>query len=280
MKSIKSIIIAAVLVCSGIIANAQNILVSLKNGEQQEVSFSNRTLSGKGIELHNGEIIDYIKISKISTDDFKAFEKASKRSEKKGSKHIKVEFTGDQNVYALQLEILQKRRTGAHAARATGGVLAIIGALSGDRDLYAAGMVTYGVGTIAKDINTEKTINAQTQAIVDLQNIQSQPKQETEEELMRKEYGNESVDAIIAILDNEYDRAIAFANAGETSKDANHRLSAMYVKAIIAADMGDENEANKAYEKLVTFDPEVTDKEQAAEETNYLVEELNKMRMS
>ena len=91
--------------------------------------FFQSSLSAKGIELNNGEIIDYIKISKISTDDFKAFEKASKRSEKKGSQHIKVEFTGDENVYALQLEKLQKRRTGAHAARATGGVLAIIGAL-------------------------------------------------------------------------------------------------------------------------------------------------------
>lgn len=280
MKSIKSIIIAVVLVCSGIIANAQDILVSLKNGEQHEISFSNRTLTGRGLELNNGEIIDYIKISKISTDDFKAFEVASRRSEKKGSKHINVEFTGDQNVYALQLEKLHKRRTGAHAARATGGVLAIIGALSGDRDLYAAGMVTYGVGTIAKDINTEKTINAQTQAIVDLQNNQSQPVQETEEELMRKEYGNESVDAIIALLNNEHERASALATAGETSKDANHRLSAMYVKAIIAADSGDENEATKAYEKLVTFDPEIADANQAAEETKYLVEELNKMRIS
>ena len=141
-------------------------------------------------------------------------------------------------------------------------------------------MVTYGVGTIAKDINTEKTINAQTQAIVDLQNNQSQPKQETEEELMRREYGNESVDAVIAILDNEYDRASALANAGETSKDANHRLSAMYVKAIIATDMGDENEAEKAYEKLVTFDPEIADVNQAKEETSYLVEELDNLRNS
>ena len=62
--------------------------------------------------------------------------------------------------------------------------------------------------------------------------------------------------------------------------DANYRLSAMYVKAIIAVDQGNQEEAEKAYEKLVTFDPEITDKDQAEEETQILVEELNKFRAS
>ena len=96
----------------------------------------------------------------------------------------------------------------------------------------------------------------------------------------RREYGNENVDAVIALLDNDYDRAKALANAGETSKDANHRLSAMYVKALIAADMGDNEDATKSYDKMVTFDPEINDIGQAKEEITVLLEELNKMRNS
>ena len=116
--------------------------------------------------------------------------------------------------------------------------------------------------------------------VLSVYTFQNQNKEETLEEQYRREYGNENIDAIIALLDNDHNRAIALANAGETSKDANFRLSAMYVKAIIAVDMNNQEEADKAYEKLVIFDPEVENVEQAKEETKILVEELNNLRDS
>jgi len=278
MKTLKNIIAVILITVTVVTANAEEILVKLKNGEEQTIAYKNNTINGRGIETNNREILEYLKVASISTDNYDAYEKVTKRSRRNGAKHIKVEFTGDESIHLARLQKLQKKRNGAHAARGTGGLLALIGAISGDRDLYNAGVVTYGVGTIAKDINTEKTIATQNQMLNELH--QNQHKQETEEEKYRREYGNESVDAVIALLDNDYERAIALARAGETSKDANYRLSAMYVQAIIAADMNNLEEANKAYEKLVTFDPEVADVEQAKEETKILVEELNNLRNS
>ncbi len=278
MKTLKNIIAIVLIAVTVVTANAQEILVKLKSGEEQTIDYKNYTINGRGIENNNGEIINYIDVASINTGNYTAYEKAFRRSQRNGAKHIKVEFTGDKSVHLEKLQKLQNKRDGAHVARGAGGLLAIIGAISGDRDLYNAGMVTYGVGTIAKDINTEKTIATQNQMLNELH--QNQNKEESLEDQYRNEYGNENVDAIIALLDNDHNRAVALANAGETSKDANFRLSAMYVKAIIAVDMDNQEEADQAYEKLVIFDPEVADVKQAKEETKILVEELNNLRDS
>ena len=280
MKSLKLIIATFAFILLGIISNAQTITFQTKDGNSREIEFSNKTLGGKGIMIHPDELIEYSEIEKISTADFKTYEKISKKVSKKSNRHIKLIFTGDQNLYALQLDKLQKKRTGAHTARAAGGILAIIGAISGDRDLYAAGMVTYGVGTVAKDINTEKTMATQNKAIYDLQNNQNKPKEETEEEQYRREYGNENIDAFLALLDKEYDRALALANAGETSKDANHRLTAIWVKATIATEQQNMEVAEKEYERLVIFDPEINSIEEVGETMEIIIEEVEKMRES
>ena len=280
MKSLKLIIATFAFILLGIISNAQTITFQTKDGNSREIEFSNKTLGGKGIMIHPDELIEYSEIEKISTADFKTYEKISKKVSKKSNRHIKLIFTGDQNLYALQLDKLQKKRTGAHTVRAAGGILAIIGAISGDRDLYAAGMVTYGVGTVAKDINTEKTMATQNKAIYDLQNNQNKPKEETEEEQYRREYGNENIDAFLALLDKEYDRALALANAGETSKDANHRLTAIWVKATIATEQQNMEVAEKEYERLVIFDPEINSIEEVGETMEIIIEEVEKMRES
>ena len=280
MKSLKLIIATFAFILLGIISNAQTITFQTKDGNSREIEFSNKTLGGKGIMIHPEELIEYSEIEKISTADFKTYEKISKKVSKKSNRHIKLIFTGDQNLYALQLDKLQKKRTGAHTVRAAGGILAIIGAISGDRDLYAAGMVTYGVGTVAKDINTEKTMATQNKAIYDLQNNQNKPKEETEEEQYRREYGNENIDAFLALLDKEYDRALALANAGETSKDANHRLTAIWVKATIATEQQNMEVAEKEYERLVIFDPEINSIEEVGETMEIIIEEVEKMRES
>ena len=82
----------------------------------------------------------------------------------------------------------------------------LLGVLSGDSDLHAVGLATYGAGTVARDINTERTIAAQNQAIFELQQ-QEQRSQDEElslEEQYRLEYGNENVDSLIALIDRNY----------------------------------------------------------------------------
>ena len=85
----------------------------------------------------------------------------------------------------------------------------------------------------------------------------------------QREFGNENVGAGIALFDKEDECAIALVNAAETSKDANHRLSAIYVKALIAVEWAQKEEDEKEYERIVLFDPEIKTEKDAKKEMNY-----------
>jgi len=99
----------------------------------------------------------------------------------------------------------------------------------------------------------------------------------SEEDLMREEFGDENVDGLIELIDKNYEKAVAYANLGELSKDANYRLSAIWLKAMITADQDLDSE--KEYARLVTFDPEIKDAKQAEKEVKLLLEELESLRI-
>jgi hypothetical protein len=262
---------------------SQTISISYPNGGSEEVKYKGSTATGKGIKKNNGELVRYTELSLISTSDFDAFNKIFQKSENRYP-NLKVEFTGDKNAYSIQLEKLRKRRTGADVTRAAGGFMTILGVLSGDRGLTAAGLATGAAGQIAREVNNDKTSNTQTAMLNDLDERtkdtgqKAKEPEKSEEDLMREEYGDENVNGLIELIDKNYEKAIAYANVGELSKDANYRLSAMWLKAIIAADQDNETDAQKAYERLVTFDPEISDTKEAKNEIVILLEELEEIR--
>ncbi len=92
-----------------------------------------------------------------------------------------------------------------------------------------------------------------------------QVKEPSDEELYRKEYGSENVDAFLTLLDNDHERALAFANIRESSKDANHRLTTIWLKAMIARDLVKKELMEKEYQRLITFDPEINSTKEAEE---------------
>ena len=71
---------------------------------------------------------------------------------------------------------------------------------------------------------------------------------------------------------------MALANVGETSKDANYRLAAVWMKAIILADQGEETAMTSEYERLIVLDPEVSSVDDAEMWMNLLLEDLEALR--
>lgn len=261
---------------------SQTIKIEYRKGGSENVVYKGSTATGKGIKMDNGELVRFTELSLISTDNFDAFDKIFRKSDNRYP-HLKVEFTGDKNAYSLQLEKLRKRRTGADVTRAAGGVMTILGVLSGDRGLTAAGLATGAAGQIAREVNNDKTSNTQSAMLNDLDHRskesaeqKAEEPEKTEEQMLRDEYGNENVDGYIELLDNNHEKALAYANVGELSKDANHRLVAMWLKALIVADQ--DKDAEEVYKKLVTFDPEIADINEAKKEINLLLEEVEELR--
>ncbi len=276
------LLLMLVLVFSMQQAVSQTIDISYREGGSEKINFKNSTATGKGVKLSNGELVRYTELSLISTDYFDAFDKISRKTDNRYP-HLKIEFTGDQNEYSYQLEKLNKRQTGAKVTRAAGGVMTILGVLSRDRGLTAAGLATGAAGQIAIEANNDNT--SMTQAAMnndlDKKSKESNKKIEepvkSEEDVMREEFGDENVDGLIELIDKNYEKAVAYANVGELSKDANYRLSAIWLKAMIAADQDLDTE--KEYARLVTFDPEIKDAIEAKKEVKLLLEELEELRI-
>ncbi len=276
MKILKVTTLIILITISNVLCMAKPIQIILKDGSQQEMDVALNNIRSGGIVDDENQIIKYEQIKSLKTDDFDLYKRLSLKTNRPFSKHIKLDFTGDGNIYRMQIEDLQSRRTAAHVARAAGGVMYLIGVLADDRQLAAAGIATHGVGTISKDINDERMMMAQNQMLADMQD--KQVAKPSEEEQYRKEYGSENVDAFLALLDNNMERALAFANIGETSKDANHRLTAIWLKAIIASEGSDAKAIEKEYERLVTFDPEVNNQEDAKKEVTIIMDEIKQLR--
>jgi hypothetical protein len=265
------IFLVVVLVCIG--ADAQMISVSTNDGQEHEVSFTNRTLSKSGVELNSGGVLEFGEVTAIRTDDFGAYEKAVKLTGRGRAGHLTVAFTGEEEVNVLRLQKLEKQRQGAGVARGAGGFMMLFGVLSGDRDVRAAGLISYGAETIAGELNTDTTTDA---------DLQKQRKKQSEdlslEEHFRLEWGNEVVNGVIVLLDRNYRRATALASASENSSDASYRLAAVWLKAIIEADRGNTDAAQREYEKLVVLDPELDSVDAAHAWMERLLGDLNAMR--
>ena len=103
--------------------------------------------------------------------------------------------------------------------------------------------------------------------------------EEMEIELMRNEFGKENVDGLIELVDGNHDKAQAYANVGELSKDANHRVASVWLKAMIEQERGDKDAAEEQYERLVTLEPDMKDSGDVKKETKNLLKEVDEIRM-
>lgn len=263
-------------------SNAQQLNMVEKTGTTHEIAYRGSTVNSKGLKLNDGSKVGYDAIEKISTADFDAYEKLIKKTPK--SEGLTIEFTGDQNAYASRLEELRKRRSGADAARATGGMMTILGVISGNRDLTAAGLATSAAGQVARVVNEGNTSNTQTAMNNDMEQRNKGQESEIDQEemeieLMRNEFGKENVDGLIELVDGNHDKAQAYANVGELSKDANHRVASVWLKAMIEQDRGDKDAAEEQYERLVTLEPDMKDSGDVKKETKNLLKEVDEIRM-
>lgn len=276
---IRSFFVALVLASLAVVSHAGSFMITSADGREQSIFYTKKTLKKKGVIQNSGQMLEYSEVVVIRTDNFDAYEKAVNRTSNERGSHIKLEFTGDQSVHVQRLEKLEKKRKGAGIARGAGGVMMLLGVLSGDRAVTAVGLATYGGGTVARNINTDKTIQAQNDAIRELSAQQKQLSEaDNLEEQFRIEWGNENVDGVIALIDNSPERALALANVGETSKDANHRLSAAWLKALIYADTDDTDALAAEYERLLVLDPETESVADAEEYMAELLQELGELR--
>lgn len=277
MKNQKQILTVLIAILITFQAIADNVLVIEKSGQETTYDISKSDIKSKGINSGEESIVYFENIKEVSTSNFDLYEKLINKTQKKYT-HLKVEFTGDANVHSLRLEKLRKRRTGADVTRAAGGVMMILGVLSGDRGLTAAGLATNAAGRIARNVNDDKAMDTQTAMLNDLDKRTKAAEAKVEETELKEAYGVENIEGLKALIDKKYDRALALANVGETSEIEDHKLSGVYLKAMIAADQNNQEQAEKEYNRMVEMDSEIETLKEAQDEITGLMRHLETLR--
>lgn len=106
-----------------------------------------------------------------------------------------------------------------------------------------------------------------------------QEQQQNEGDQLVAQFGKDNIEAYYALVANNHARANALAGAGELSSDANHRVTAVWIKAMVAVDQQDGASANQEFDRLIVLDPIVDTRDQARMETDRLVVEMRKERL-
>lgn len=99
------------------------------------------------------------------------------------------------------------------------------------------------------------------QAVVDKTNWMA------DRELLNRAFGKDNVDGLFELRACQYDKALLHAFAGANSDMLSHRLSSIWLEAMIAQDRKDTATANRAYQRILAQDDTVSSIEQAQEET-------------
>lgn len=195
MKTIKAFtLVFALLINFSVIAG--NIIITSQNGQRIEAQISTDQIRNKGIQTGREAITYFENITEIETSSFQVHERLQRKIERRYS-HIKLEYTGQENIHELRLKKLNNRRKGADVTRAAGGIMTIIGVLSGDRSLTAAGIATNAAGHIARDINNDNTRATQNDMIRDIEKrTQALEQEKSEEDFLIDAYGKENVEGL------------------------------------------------------------------------------------
>lgn len=277
MKNFKQVFTVLITILISVSSIANNIQIVEKNGQNSSIEIDRNDIKNKGIKSGNEAMIFFENIDAVSTDDFDIYEKLIGKTQKHYN-DVSVNYTGKGNIHSLRLEKLKKKRTGADVARGAGGVMMILGVLSGDRGLTAAGIATNGAGRIARDINDDKTSNTQTEMLNDLEKRTRAAEAQNEEAKLKQAYGDENIEGIKALIEKNHERALALANVGETSHIEDHKISAIYLKAMIANDQNNLEQETIQYKRMVEAISEIKDEEDAKKEIASLMIELNSLR--
>ena len=151
--------------------------------------------------------------------------------------------------------------------------------------LGALASVVFGSGNVLYDAADGAVRGAAAGAAVGVisnaMNKDEAPRTEPEvsyEDEMIKSFGKDNVESYYALRNREHARALALADAGELSKDANYRLAAVWLKAMIAVDKKDNPGAEKAFDRLITLDPDIDTRQQASVETDKVVLDMRNER--
>jgi len=159
---------------------------------------------------------------------------------------------------------------GALAGAASGLVSSLI--WGGDPGYHMARGATYGatVGAVGG------AIEGSSRAKAEQQNAALQEQRELDQ--IRRDIGNDSFDAIVALAECRHEVAIANARVAAESKNGNHALAGLWVQALTQADQGNQTDVDALAPEIIRWDRELDNASQFSNELTGALEDLKDIR--
>ena len=185
-------------------------------------------------------------------------------------------------------------RRGAASGAAIGGFLGLV--FGGDLgDVVGGAAIGAGAGAIGGAVSESKKKKeaekrAQQQRQQEQRRIQKEQQQQAaaaqkaandqqlEEQALIRAIGEDNYRGLVALVDCEHKRAEALANAGSTASNPDHKLSSLWLKALIANDLKQKDRTAKLYQQLVKADADIDTVQQASIETDKVLMDVRKER--
>ncbi len=99
-----------------------------------------------------------------------------------------------------------------------------------------------------------------------------------DEQALIRAIGEDNYRGLVALVDCEHKRAEALAKAGSASSNPDHRLSSIWLEALIASDLRQKERTAELYQQLVSADGDIDTPQQASIETDKVLMDVRQER--
>ncbi len=180
---------------------------------------------------------------------------------------------------------------GAASGAAIGGFLGLV--FGGDLgDVVEGAAVGAGAGAIGGAVSgsmkkKEAEKRAQQQRAQEQKQSQQQQAAKAQQATKDAQYdeqaliraiGEDNYRGLVALVDCEHKRAAALAKAGAASSNPDHKLSSLWLEALIANDLKQKDRTAQLYQQLVSADGDIDTIQQASVETDKVLMDVRQER--
>ena len=169
---------------------------------------------------------------------------------------------------------------GAASGAAIGGFLGLV--FGGDLgDVVEGAAIGAGAGAVGGAVSGSMKKKEAEKRAQQKQAAKAQPAAKDpqyDEQALIRAIGEDNYRGLVALVDCEHKRAEALAKAGAASSNPDHRLSSIWLEALIASDLRQKERTAELYQQLVSADGDIDTAQQASLETDKVLMDVRQER--
>ncbi len=182
--------------------------------------------------------------------------------------------------FGIGIDVKADVGKGAASGAAIGGFLGLV--FGGDLgDVVEGAAIGAGAGAVGGAVSGSMKKKEAEKRAKQQQAAKAQPAAKDpqyDEQALIRAIGEDNYRGLVALVDCQHKRAEALAKAGSASSNPDHRLSSIWLEALIASDLRQKERTAELYQQLVSADGDIDTPQQASIETDKVLMDVRQER--